>query len=792
VKEPEGGLLASLMAFIRAAAVLLVSAQCLLLVTAQHEQVRCSLPTAAQKCPIWTDHGYKHQGADGAPEMDRPFDPVMSQQDVPCTAHTATCRSDGGYKCDYTKGMYGVGDMVQNKWYELKPGSPAVCAHGNREFSFMATKREDDKKLVIMLTAGGVCWDARTCGDPQARQVAIDALGDQVPNPGTGTSMELAPSVPRALRYSPLSTSGQAAFEQGLLKRSTGNFFGTWSAIVVPDCTGDLHIGNHSYTYDEGKTSCITAHHKGSVNTGEAMKWVIENFHDPTHILLVGSAQPTSKATGGHGAVFWASYLSEKYPDAIVRTVTDSSLGVDGPMVKEMLHTDPWGTRGARIPDWDTYPVDETDPERLLRVAPNGGYLMPDPDDWNVADDSLTDAYRLMVRVMPKLGFADVTSTEDAVQKSWFTVTGGSDHDCCLDGCGCSTAQPHGVRGGRLDWTKTRKVAVLQRQLRAHNNYRSWIHESASHFVLMHDSLYTSTTLHSWLSEFAQSTIILENMLNAETKRTETHVTTTLPASQSCDGCLDGILGSEGGAEQCQITWGQGENFFTVAAMFHTDWMALWSLNGGEAPDVAQVGTQYRFAHEYHVRPGETMESIAHRFGTDVETLLHLNKNLITSIHNPRRVASGDTMCLVPSFHETNDQMGLPICPSDRQKFGEAGAEDAPMAAGSASGAVVSSTTKDASCANGCRDHDHPTYIDSAGNSKAFYQEISGKYSKVTCDEACPGMCDACKDDDEHLVGKNGNTYYTQETDKDGTLMYKATTCGFACGGGAVDKEYLR
>lgn len=37
------------------------------------------------------------------------------------------------------------------------------------------------------------------------------------------------------------------------------------------------------------------------------------------------------------------------------------------------------------------------------------------------------------------------------------------------------------------------------------------------------------------------------------------------------------------------MTWGQGENFYTVAAMYNTDWMALWSLNGGDAPDVAQV-----------------------------------------------------------------------------------------------------------------------------------------------------------------------------------------------------------
>ena len=69
------------------------------------------------------------------------------------------------------------------------------------------------------------------------------------------------------------------------------------------------------------------------------------------------------------------------------------------------------------------------------------------------------------------------------------------------------------------------------------------------------------------------------------------------------------------------MTWGQGENLYKVAAKFETDWMALWSLNGGSDPDVyleKDLGgaggtsvdvssTTYRFAHEYHVRAGETL-----------------------------------------------------------------------------------------------------------------------------------------------------------------------------------------
>ena len=32
--------------------------------------------------------------------------------------------------------------------------------------------------------------------------------------------------------------------------------------------------------------------------------------------------------------------------------------------------------------------------------------------------------------------------------------------------------------------------------------------------------------------------------------------------------------------------------------------MTLWSLNGGDEPDNADVGAQYRFAHEYLVQAG--------------------------------------------------------------------------------------------------------------------------------------------------------------------------------------------
>ena len=84
-----------------------------------------------------------------------------------------------------------------------------------------------------------------------------------------------------------------------------------------------------------------------------------------------------------------------------------------------------------------------------------------------------------------------------------------------------------------------------------------------------------------------------------------------------------------------------------------------------------------RFGHEYLVREGESMVDVAARFGTSVEELLKLNWNLITHVKNPARVKNGDTLCIVPHWSNTMDQMGQKICPSDGQRFGEGIAQQA-------------------------------------------------------------------------------------------------------------------
>ena len=140
------------------------------------------------------------------------------------------------------------------------------------------------------------------------------------------------------------------------------NPFTKWSFVVIPDCTGDQHIGNRSYTYDAGdappliysalhasrtgrlqrvrlaamptsflpitaspciahreadakrqpragKESCITVHHRGGVNTGMAMDWLFDSFPVLEEVMVIGA--PINKDAAADGA----NPLFKRYAD---------------------------------------------------------------------------------------------------------------------------------------------------------------------------------------------------------------------------------------------------------------------------------------------------------------------------------------------------------------------------------------------------------------------------------------------------------------------------------------------
>ena len=595
-----------------------------------------------QVCPRWKNGKYVH------PDTNQDYD--LDQQEMPCMSR---------------RDMKDITDLSFQslRFVNLYPGMHTACGHGNREFFFMAREsfrgRAVPDKVIIAFMAGGWCWDAVSCGvaNLEMRTMAKDSVAD---------SAGPAPSPLHAYSRNDMFVSG--IFEQE--SAAVNNKFGDYALVVVPDCTGDMHMGNRSYTYaPDDQTRCITAHHKGAENAGAAVDWLIRNFPTAKSVLVVGTGHSeSSKANGAHGAAVWAPYIQERLPAAVVRTVIDSSMATLGPDFGMHFRDDPWGTQRA--------------------MTPSRTHLLPDPEHWHMSTDEWSTLIELMAVRSPSVAYADVSSVDDALQINDYIVTGGKAKDCCLNGCGCDFGTDFGVSagapaaghiGGHLDWTKSRKVQVLRRLRRLPNHYRSWLHSGARKNWLVTGVFKTECPIASdcppearlvnWLYAFATG----RTTFNADGSLDEA----MLPpmgggyedrafGKLTCAGCLSGVLGSSSMADEaCNATLGDGETLYTVAPKFGSDWMALWSLNGQDDPDVSGTGDLYRFGHEYEVRTGETMVEIAKRFGTTVEALLRINFNVITHIMNPERLKNGDKLCIVPNWHRTMDQMGQTICAPD-------------------------------------------------------------------------------------------------------------------------------
>jgi len=105
----------------------------------------------------------------------------------------------------------------------------------------------------------------------------------------------------------------------------------------------------------------------------------------------------------------------------------------------------------------------------------------------------------------------------------------------------------------------------------------------------------------------------------------------------------------------CTWLMGLQESMFTVAEMFQTDWISVWSLNKANNPDKDESGTSVYYAHPYVMQGGETMLSVRHRFGITSAHIGLLN-------NKKTEFVPGEIMCVVPSFRQAIDKDGGYVC----------------------------------------------------------------------------------------------------------------------------------
>jgi hypothetical protein len=245
---------------------------------------------------------------------------------------------------------------------ELSPtcsGAPGTDA----TFKFFV-KGGTVNNLVLFFDGGGACWDTMNCIYEQTRTYTTHI--DEAANRLAGAN---------------------GIFDLN----NPANPFKDWNYVFIPYCTGDIHWGSSSTTYDcyiDGTP--YTIHHRGFDNFLVVLKWITENYVKPHKILVTGSS------AGSYGALLGFPYVQEAFPKSMASMLGDAGFGVVTEDFQN-IQSKNWGFEG-NLPDWIP------------------GFERP------FSEYSIAEMYKMIAQYYPNRKFGQFTNAWDATQAFFYNV----------------------------------------------------------------------------------------------------------------------------------------------------------------------------------------------------------------------------------------------------------------------------------------------------------------------------------------------------------------------------------
>lgn len=190
-------------------------------------------------------------------------------------------------------------DGLADGWNQIAADGHTSCAHGT-DFSFWFRPASTDR-IAIYFQGGGACWMGEIC--------ALD----------------------RSPSYDPFVDETDTPPATGIFDFDTDeNPIQDWSVLFVPYCTGDVHVGNATRTYDVAANDSLPAgtveiRHAGNTNATAALEWLYARVDDPTQILVTGVS------AGSLGAAVHAHDVAARFPGAEVLQLGDAAGGYRAP-----------------------------------------------------------------------------------------------------------------------------------------------------------------------------------------------------------------------------------------------------------------------------------------------------------------------------------------------------------------------------------------------------------------------------------------------------------------------------
>lgn len=244
-------------------------------------------------------------------------------------------------------------------WNQIKTGGDTTCALGT-PYSFYVHPA-DSEKLLIYFNGGGACWNGENC------------------QPDGGT-------------YNPSADTILEEAREGIFDlENPQNPVADYNMIVLPYCTGDVHTGSQTVTYETDSGESITIEHQGFTNATAVLEWVYANFENPDDIFITGCS------AGSYGSIFLAPYIMQSYPDVPTRQLGDAGVGV---LTEDWDGLALWGF-------YDNIPESFSDLQSFSPAEIINAY------------------YKDSAAAYPENSFAQVTSARDLIQTTFHTFMGG-------------------------------------------------------------------------------------------------------------------------------------------------------------------------------------------------------------------------------------------------------------------------------------------------------------------------------------------------------------------------------
>ena len=243
-----------------------------------------------------------------------------------------------------------------------------MCSTGT-PYQFYAKPGANSSDLLIFFNGGGGCWFGEAC------------------------DLNSQPNI-----HTPFAEADQnnPQLARGIFDLAhPENPFADYAMVVLPYCTGDVHIGGgpreYTYTNATGNEVTITTYHNGIENSQTVLNWVYANFASPSAIVVSGSS------AGAIGASYHSGPIAEHYRTVPVTLIADAA-GAYGSPFLPVVHN-AWNS-AAHLPAWTEYAGETND------------------------TISFEDFYIASARHNENLTIAQYNAAEDAVQRNFTLLMG--------------------------------------------------------------------------------------------------------------------------------------------------------------------------------------------------------------------------------------------------------------------------------------------------------------------------------------------------------------------------------